>query len=428
MRTQPPSGGGCCWLSSVPSRKPTLKSAGAELTFVIIGGGPTGVELAGTIAELAHVTLPGEFRNIDTRRDQAWCWSRLGDRILPAFKPALSGYAKTALERLGVTVELGATGLGLRCRRRCLRRHSAAGQDDHLGGRRRGFTGRAVARRAGRSGRAGDRRTRPDGARPSGNLRHRRHGASRCGRAAGFVPGIAPAAKQAGKHVAANRSRKARRRYSNAAVHLQTRRRSRDHWQAGSRDRFRTVQLHRLAGLVAVGHRPHLLPDRLAQPAGGGAELAVDLHDRPAQRPAHHAGAGWRASVTITSIAMSCGCGWIVAMACCPYPTPNTRVGVSTRRRACGRRSRRRSRADSGPDRIRRLAQSPRRGAQDLRRLRRGSGCSRRRAPASPPASPGAEQQRRTLQDDDGKRRAPATSLRRVPSTRRRSGSPRNGQ
>ncbi len=78
----------------------------ALLTFVIIGGGPTGVELAGTIAELAHATLRGEFRNIDTR-DTKVVLIEAGERILPVFRPDLSAYAKSALERLGVTVELG---------------------------------------------------------------------------------------------------------------------------------------------------------------------------------------------------------------------------------------------------------------------------------------------------------------------------------
>ena len=78
----------------------------ALMTLVIIGGGPTGVELAGTIGELAHDTLRGEFRNIDTR-DAAVVLVEAGDRILPAFKPELSDYARTALERLGVTVRLG---------------------------------------------------------------------------------------------------------------------------------------------------------------------------------------------------------------------------------------------------------------------------------------------------------------------------------
>jgi NADH dehydrogenase len=78
----------------------------ALLTLVIIGGGPTGVELAGTIAELAHETLRGEFRNIDTRQTRV-VLIEAGDRVLSNFRPDLSAYAKAALEKLGVTVELG---------------------------------------------------------------------------------------------------------------------------------------------------------------------------------------------------------------------------------------------------------------------------------------------------------------------------------
>ncbi|MBZ9987777.1 NAD(P)/FAD-dependent oxidoreductase [Mesorhizobium sp. BH1-1-5] len=78
----------------------------ALLTLVIVGGGPTGVELAGTIVELAHDTLRGEFRNIDTRQARV-VLVEAGDRILANFAPQLSDYARKALERLGVTVELG---------------------------------------------------------------------------------------------------------------------------------------------------------------------------------------------------------------------------------------------------------------------------------------------------------------------------------
>ncbi|MGX5804718.1 NAD(P)/FAD-dependent oxidoreductase [Bradyrhizobium sp. Arg314] len=78
----------------------------ALLTLVIVGGGPTGVELAGTIIELAHDTLRGEFRNIDTRQARV-VLIEAGDRILANFAPQLSAYAQKALERLGVTVELG---------------------------------------------------------------------------------------------------------------------------------------------------------------------------------------------------------------------------------------------------------------------------------------------------------------------------------
>lgn len=78
----------------------------ALLTLVIVGGGPTGVELAGTIVELAHDTLRGEFRNIDTRQARV-VLIEAGNRILANFAPQLSDYAHKALERLGVTVELG---------------------------------------------------------------------------------------------------------------------------------------------------------------------------------------------------------------------------------------------------------------------------------------------------------------------------------
>ncbi|RVD33987.1 NAD(P)/FAD-dependent oxidoreductase, partial [Mesorhizobium sp. M4B.F.Ca.ET.019.03.1.1] len=78
----------------------------ALLTLVIVGGGPTGVELAGTIAELAHDTLRDEFRNIDTRQTRV-VLIEAGDRLLANFAPQLSAYAQKALERLGVTVELG---------------------------------------------------------------------------------------------------------------------------------------------------------------------------------------------------------------------------------------------------------------------------------------------------------------------------------
>ena len=78
----------------------------ALMTFVVVGAGPTGVELAGTIAELAHATLPAEFRRIDTRRARI-VLIEAGPRVLPAFAEDLSAYAKDSLEQLGVEVVLG---------------------------------------------------------------------------------------------------------------------------------------------------------------------------------------------------------------------------------------------------------------------------------------------------------------------------------
>ena len=78
----------------------------ALMTFVIVGAGPTGVELAGTIAELARATLPADFRRIDTRQARI-VLIEAGPRVLPAFAEDLSKYAKDSLERLGVEVVLG---------------------------------------------------------------------------------------------------------------------------------------------------------------------------------------------------------------------------------------------------------------------------------------------------------------------------------
>ncbi len=78
----------------------------ARLTFVIVGGGPTGVELAGTLAEIARHTLTGEFRHIDPARARV-VLVEAGPRVLPAFPEALSTSARRQLQKLGVTVLTG---------------------------------------------------------------------------------------------------------------------------------------------------------------------------------------------------------------------------------------------------------------------------------------------------------------------------------
>jgi NADH dehydrogenase len=78
----------------------------ALLTFAIIGAGPTGVELAGTIVALARVTLRDEFRNIKPEEARV-VLIEAGKRVLPNFRENLSEYTSRALERLGVEVRLG---------------------------------------------------------------------------------------------------------------------------------------------------------------------------------------------------------------------------------------------------------------------------------------------------------------------------------
>jgi NADH dehydrogenase len=76
------------------------------LTFVVIGGGPTGVEMAGAIAELAKMALARDFRHIDPRQARILL-IEAGPRILTAFPPKLSEKAERALSRLGVEVRTG---------------------------------------------------------------------------------------------------------------------------------------------------------------------------------------------------------------------------------------------------------------------------------------------------------------------------------
>jgi NADH dehydrogenase len=76
------------------------------LNFVVVGGGPTGVELAGTLAEIARHTLPREFRRSDPRRARVLL-VEAGPRLLAAFDPRLSAKAQRQLDRLGVEVLTG---------------------------------------------------------------------------------------------------------------------------------------------------------------------------------------------------------------------------------------------------------------------------------------------------------------------------------
>jgi NADH dehydrogenase len=79
---------------------------GRLLTFVVVGGGPTGVELSGAIAELARKAIVRDFRRIDSSTARV-ILVEAGPRLLPAFPETLSASAKRQLERLGVEVRLG---------------------------------------------------------------------------------------------------------------------------------------------------------------------------------------------------------------------------------------------------------------------------------------------------------------------------------
>jgi len=92
--------------------EPDPQKQAAWLTFVVVGAGPTGVEMAGQIGELARDTLRHDFRTIDPRTARILL-VETADRVLTSFPPSLSAKAARSLEKLGVTVMTGRSVTGM---------------------------------------------------------------------------------------------------------------------------------------------------------------------------------------------------------------------------------------------------------------------------------------------------------------------------
>jgi NADH:ubiquinone reductase (H+-translocating) len=92
--------------------EPNEEARDAWLTFVVVGAGPTGVEMAGQIAELARDTLRRDFRTIDPRGARVLL-VEAADRVLTSFPASLSAKAERSLQRLGVTVLTGRAVIGV---------------------------------------------------------------------------------------------------------------------------------------------------------------------------------------------------------------------------------------------------------------------------------------------------------------------------
>jgi NADH dehydrogenase len=87
-------------------KNPALVDEGA-LTFCVVGGGPTGVETSGALAELMHAVAEKDYPNLPIKDKAQIILFEMGPHLLAPFKPKLQSYAKKALEKLGVTVRLG---------------------------------------------------------------------------------------------------------------------------------------------------------------------------------------------------------------------------------------------------------------------------------------------------------------------------------
>jgi NADH dehydrogenase len=178
-------------------RESDLVKRAAWLTFVVVGGGATGVELAGTFAEIARHTLRGEFRRIDPHHARVMLIEG-ADRVLPPYAPDLSAKAQRALERLGVTVWPGRLVTGIDADGVQLGQDRIASKTViWAAGVKSSPLGAALGAPVDRAGRV---QVEPDLSAPGhpeifvvGDLA-----------ALEGVPGIAPAAKQMGRHAARN--------------------------------------------------------------------------------------------------------------------------------------------------------------------------------------------------------------------------------
>ena len=148
------------------------------LTFVVIGGGPTGVEMAGALAEISRQSLARDFRHIDPSSARI-ILIEAGPSVLSTFPEPLREAARADLTRLGVDVRTGAAGHRRRARAVAVGLRDHRGRDGHLGRGRRRLAARGDARRSARPGRARSRRAGSDGPRLAHGVRHRRSGHAR---------------------------------------------------------------------------------------------------------------------------------------------------------------------------------------------------------------------------------------------------------
>jgi NADH dehydrogenase len=186
-------------------REETTEARSAWLTFVVIGAGATGVELSGTLAEIARHTLADEFRRFDSHTARVLLVEG-GERVLPAFPETLSHKARLQLEKLGVEVRTGAKVIDINASG--VQVNEAAGVA-HIESRTVMWAAGVAASPLGRTlnmplDRAGRVMVEPDlslAGHPEiaviGDLAHVENDGK-------LVPGVSPAAKQMGVRAAAN--------------------------------------------------------------------------------------------------------------------------------------------------------------------------------------------------------------------------------
>jgi NADH dehydrogenase len=188
-------------------REPDPAQRHAWLTFVIVGGGPTGVELAGALGEIANDTLRRDFRHINPAESRILLLEGT-DRVLPSMPPDLSRKAERQLIALGVRPRLGARVVGIDAAGVTI---ESAGKNEHIAARtvlwaagvRASGLGRKLAERAGAPlDRAGRVLVEPDLSIPGHPEIHVIGDLASVTQDGRLLPGLAPVAMQQGRYVA----------------------------------------------------------------------------------------------------------------------------------------------------------------------------------------------------------------------------------
>lgn len=232
------------------------------LTIVIVGGGPTGVEMAGAVVELAHKALAADFRAIDPQQTRVLL-VEAGPRLLPSFPESLSRHAEQALRRHGVDVRLK------QAVTRCAATGVTLGDENVPAGTVIWAAGIAASPAAGWLAVTGDRCGRVSvgsDLRPPGMddvfvigdtaLAHDVVGKP--------LPGIAPVAKQQGAYVAEAIQARLTGKAEPPPFPLSGPRPARHGRPQDRRHRVRTPAAQGMVCVVDLGQRPHLLPDQPA--------------------------------------------------------------------------------------------------------------------------------------------------------------------
>lgn len=256
----------------------------ALLTFVLVGAGPTGVEMAGAIAELAHKTLASDFRQIDPKATRIVLVEAVS-RILLAFPESLAKKAERALTRLGVEVRTNSPVEAIDSEGVVIAGHRLPAKTViWTAGVAASHAGQWLGTEVDRAGRV---KVGSDLSLPGHSNVFVIGDTASLSQKGKPLPGVAPVAMQEGRYVAQVIAQRGRGS-ATAAFPLSLPR------EPGHRGAFlcsgreRTTALDRLSGVGDVAGGAYLLPDWLSQPPPGHASVGVGVCHPPAQRAVHY--------------------------------------------------------------------------------------------------------------------------------------------